>query len=313
MDVSLIRFNLADFAAAVQPPPESIKKYYTDHKNTFSTEEKRVVSFVRFALTDQEAKLKGKDLLDARQKLSDLAGDFGQAMLDPKASFSEVAASKGLKVETTSEFTELKPAPALASAPQAAAEAFRITEKEPVSNAVPFDTGFCILHLDKLVPSRPLTEQEATPKVVEQIKNEQGHNALVSKANEVRAQLAILLKSGKSFADAAKQMGQKVESFPAFSSAEPPKDDPNANEIVEKAVELADGDASDLVNTANGGVIIHLDKREPIDEAKLAKDQETQLAALRFNKRFVAFREWLQIRRKAANIQSLARPGSRQG
>ncbi len=313
MDVSLVRFDLATFANAITPTEEEITKYFNDHKTAFATEEKRVVSFVRIDLSDAEKALKGKEKMDARQKVSERAEDFGQALLDGKATpFAEIAKKQGLEAKTTPEFTEAAPAPELRSVPQAAAAAFRLTEKDPNSDALPVETGFCILHLDKIVPSRPLSLEEARPRVIEQIKNERGHDALVSKANETRAKIAEALKAGKSFADAVAEAGQKVESFPSFSVVEPVTDKPSSEEIIQKAVELGPNELSEFVSTDDGGLLVHLDKREPIDEAKFAKEQVTQLDGFRSRKRLAVFREWLQLHRKAANVQSLeTKPGTR--
>lgn len=309
-DVSLIRFKLADFAAAIQPTEVEIKKYFDDHKNTLVTDEKRAVSYVQFALSESEKALKGKERVEAQQKLADKANEFGQQILDKKANFEEVAKKLGLKVETTPEFTESQPSPQFAAAPQVAAEAFRLTEGDPNSDAVQVETAFYILHLNKIVPSHPLTLDEAKPKIVDLIKGERGHDALVSKANEARAKLTVAVKLGKSFADAAKEAGLTVESFPPFSPMEP-SDKPDASEIADKSVELAVGDVSELVALGDGGVLIHLDKMEPIDEAKFQKDQLSQVEMLRTRKRYAAFHEWLQLRRKGADVQNLQEPTRR--
>ena len=292
------------------PKEDEIKKFYNDHKGALNSEERRAVSFVRLELSDAEkTSLKGKEKVAALQKLSDRANDFSQALLD-KLSFEDAAkkvSSKGapLKVEKTQEFTESHPCPELASVAPAIGEAFRLTEKDPNSEAVQTETGFYILHLDKLVPSRPLTLDEARTKVIDQIKNERGHELMVSKANEARIKLTLSLKAGKSFADAAKEAGLKVESFPVFSLLEPPADKPNANEIIEKAVELNDNALSDLVQTAEGGLMIHVDKRDPVEESKFKREISDQMSKLRERKRFGVFLHWLQLNRKAADIQSL--------
>ena len=312
MDVSLIRFNTADFAAAVEPKEDEIKKYFDEHKATLTTEEKRVVRYVKLGLSDAEKALKGKEQVTALQKQADRANDFSQALLD-KANFDDVAKKMGLKVEITPSFTEAQPSPEFASVPQAGAEAFRLTEKDPNSEAVQSETGFFILHLDKVVASRPLSFEEAKPKIISQIKNERGHNTLVSKANEARAKIDAALKAHKSFADAAKDAGQKVESFPPFSISEPASDKPNANEITEKAIELGENDLSEFVATSDGGLLIHMDKREPVDEAKFKKELDGQLTMLRMRKRYAVFLQWLQLSRKAADVQSLQEVRPRRG
>jgi len=309
MDVSLIRFAVADFAAAVQPKDDEIKKYFEDHKNTLKTSETRVVRYVRMELNEKEKELKGKDRVAALQKQSERAEKFGQALLE-KGDFNSIAKANDLKVGVTLEFAEAQPCPEFAEVTQATAQAFRLTEKEPNSDAIQTETGFYMLHLDKVTPSRPLTFEEAKPKIVAAIKDERGHNALVSKGNETRAKVQVALKAGKSFADAAREAGQKVELVPPFSLADLESEQGAAAEIAEKAVELGERDLSDFVPTNTGGYILHMDKREPVDNSKFKKELDAQLASLRNRKRYAAFVQWMQLCRKAADVQSLevARP-----
>ena len=186
---------------------------------------------------------------------------------------------------------------------QAGPAAFKLTDKEATSDALPFGNGYCILHLEKVTPSRQLTLEEARPEIIEQIKTERANTALASNGNETRAKIDAALKAGKSFADAAKDAGKKVEEFPVFSIAEPPEDRPDARDIISKAVELNDGELSEFLVGPQGGLLIHLDSRDPIDEAKFKKDAETQMQQARKSQSFIAFNEWLRSRRKSANMQ----------
>jgi peptidyl-prolyl cis-trans isomerase D len=305
MHLSVIRFDLAGFKAQVQPAEDEIKKVYEERKASLNTGEKRTISYVQIDLNGEQKALKGKELVDARQALADRASDFGQAMLDPKANFVETARKMGLQVKTTPEFAQAQPPAELSQAPELAAAAFQLTEKEPTSDALSVGNGYIILHLEKVIPSRPLTFEEARPQVVEQIKAERGNQLLISKANEAAEKIAAALKAGKSFADAAAEAGQKVETLPAFSLSEPLEGQANFQEIVSKAVELGEGELSALTPVENGAFIVHLDKRDPIDEAQFQKDQKTQMASARMGKNYVAFHEWLQSRRKSADIKNI--------
>ena len=305
MHLSVVRFNLADFKAQVQPTEDEIKKVYEERKASLNTGEKRVISFVQLDLSAAQKALKGKELVDARQALADRANDFGQAMLDPKANFAEIAKTKELEVKTTPEFAQAQPPAELASSPELATAAFALTEKEPTGDAVAVGNGYYILHLEKITPTRPLTFEEARPQVIEQIKTERGNQLLMAKANEVTGKIAAALKAGKSFKDAVAEVGLKAETLPAFSLAEPAEDTANLQEIVSKAVELGDGELSAFTPVENGGFIVHFGQRDPIDEAQFEKDQKTEIASARMGKSYIAFSEWLQTRRKAAGLKSV--------
>ena len=305
LHASLLRFDSAAFKAAIQPTDEEISKVFKDREKTYASAEKRAVSYVTLDLSEAQKALKGKELMDARQNLANRANDLGQDLSKENAVFAEVARKYGVEVKTAPEFSEAEPPKDLATIPQAAAVAFKLTDKEPTSEALAMGNGYCILHLEKVTPSRQLTAEEARPQVIEQIKTERANTALVAKAQEVQAKIAADLKAGKPFADAAKEAGQKIEDFPAFSLAEQQQieDKPNAREIVTRAIVLGDGELSELVPVADGGLLVFLEKRDPIDEAQYQKDAATQMASIRERKSFVTFIAWLQTRGKFANIQ----------
>lgn len=305
-EVSLIRYKLSDFTADIEPTKEEIDQYYKDHGPSLLTDEKRVVRYVEIKLGDEEKKLTGKARMEALQKQSARAENLGQALLEPGADFGAVAEKMGLAVKTTPEFTAAKPPPEFAAVSEAAAAAFSLTKAAPESDPVESADGLLVLHLEKIIPRRPLTLEEAQPRVVEAIRQERGRNALTSKANATRAKITEALKAGKSFADAAAQAGAKPEPFPAFSSVEPAPE-PFAAEVASKASELPKGGLSELLPTLEGGLLVYLIQRDPVDEAKLAQAQETQIGNARSFKRFEAFNEWLRLRLKEANPQSLVK------
>lgn len=307
-DVSLVRLPLAEFSAAVAPTEEEIAKYYEEHKAKLMTEERRVVSFVKVDLTDDEKKLTGKERVAALQRVSDKTRDFGQALLEPGATFAGAAAQMGLTVQTTGEFPPSK-APAAFGEGQAAQEALReafgLAESTPGSNPIASENGFLVLHLDKVIPKEQLTLEQATPKIVDAIKAEKGRNALTTRANELHTRLADALKEGKTFAEATAANDVVMKSFPPFSLSEP-VNEPHASEIITKAVELPVGGLSGVVSTPDEAILVYVNSRQPVDEAKMRQEEEQQIGHLRQFKRQAAFSEWLATKRKEANPHSIA-------
>ena len=305
LNVSYVSFAAKDFADAVAPTDDEVQKYFKERSETLVTNEKRVVSFVQIELSEEEQALKGKERGAALQKIGDTAGSFSQAILEKDANFEAVAKQFNLPVATTSEFSEAETAPEFESTPAVSNAAFRLTEAAPYSDPVRSENGFYVLHLVKVTPSKALTLDEAKTKIVNAIKEEQGLNALTQKANEVRAKLTEAIQGGKSFKEAAEGQGLKVEAFPKFSPAKPEREKPYAQEIAQKAPEMADGSLSELVQTAEGGLILHLDSRDPIDEAAFELAKTREMASLRFTARYSAFVQWMALRKKEANPQSL--------
>ena len=312
-EVKVIALKLADFAAAVNPTPEQIQTYFERHAAALVTPEKRSVRYVRIGLKDGEKGLKDQARVEALQKLSDQTNDFVQALLKDGAVFETVAGEFGLEVKKTPSFTRDEPAGELATVGQAGPEAFQLSKEHPYSDAIEGDDGFYVLAYDAVEPSRPLTLEEARPRIVESLKQEAARNALTTRANEVRAKLAEALKEGKTLAQAAEALGVKVEDFPIFSHLEFPRDNPLIPQVFQAVPKLPDGGVSEALATPDGSVIVYLVRRLPVDKTKLSETQGQQVQWLRYYKQASAFQQWLQVRRKEARITSQAPEGTRKG
>src|SRR5207245_4470347 len=168
--VSVIRFRSADFDNGITVNDEDVQKYYDAHKAELKTEEKRKVQFVQLGLTEEQKKLTGKARIEPLQNLSDRATDFTQALLEQGADFKQVAGKFQLPVRETGEFTAAAPDPQLKADPQLGAAAFKLSAQEPNSDPIQVADGFYILHLTGITEARPLTVEEAQPKIVETMK-----------------------------------------------------------------------------------------------------------------------------------------------
>ena len=70
--------------------------------------------------------------------------------------------------------------------------------------------------------------------------------------------------------------------------------------IASNEVDLDPGDTSKLLLDQDGGLIVHLISKDPIDEKKYQEDRKTQYAAA--NEQFggIMFREWLKVEEQKA-------------
>jgi peptidyl-prolyl cis-trans isomerase D len=273
-ELSYVQVKLADFLASTQVTDDDLKKVFDERKETLKSEEKRKVRFVAFT-PPTDPPLAGKERVEAMSKLADRAQEFTVAMTAKEAKFDEVAAKFEGKPAESPEFTRSEAPAELGSSPEVAAAAFALTEKEPNSDVITTNNGYYVLQLAGVSPARPLTFEEARTQLAEQLKQERSQEALELKATEIRNKIVAEQKAGKSFADAAAAAGAKVETFPAFSLMQPDMSAPHAREIISTSVEMREGQISDFVRTADGGVIVHLDKRHPIDEEQFKKERTT--------------------------------------
>jgi len=310
--VGLIRLRPADFAKEITIGDDDVRKYYEAHKAELKSDEKRKVEFVRLALTDDQKKLTGKERVEALQKLSDRANDFTQALLEKGADFKQVAAKFQLPMQLTGEFTAATPDPQLNIDPQLGAAAFKLSMQEPNSDPIQVADGFYILHLAGMVEARPLTIEEAKPKIVEAIKNSRTRELMSTKGAEIVHQLREATKSGQSLEAAIKKAGLKVENMPPFSlldesaetqEKERKKESPELVAIKYAMTSLSPGEMSDFLPLDDSGLIAVLEKREPSADAGDHEKRAAFEKRILDNKRQIVFYEWLHDRQRDAGLQ----------
>lgn len=310
--VSVARLHMADFAKDIKITDDDVKKYYEAHKADFKSEEKRKVEFVSLAFTDEQKKLAGKERIDVLQKLADRANDFTQALLEKGADFKQVAAKFQLPILEAGEFTQLAPDPQLKSDPQLAAAAFQLSAAEPNSEPVQTADGFYLLHLTGVAESRPLTLEEAKPKIVDAIKTNREREAVSNKGAKAAHDLRESLKAGEPLASALAKVNLKADKLPPFSLADEsePGTDPNKPgkessdfpAIKRAVVDLTARGVSELWPVTDGGLIVVVEKREPPDEAKFRESKASFDERLLTSRRRAVLYEWLRERQREAGV-----------
>src|SRR4051812_10977385 len=310
LQVSLIRFRSADFDKDVKITDEDVQKYYDAHKGELRSDEKRKVEFVQLTLNEEEKKLSGKARIEALQKLADRATDFTQALLEKDADVKEAAAKFQLPVNETGEFTAAQPDPQLKD-PQLVSAAFKLSEKEPHSDAVQVADGFYILRLTGKTDSRQLALEEAKSKIVDALKKTRTRELISTKGAEMVQQLREAKKSGQPLDAIIAKAGVKPEKLPAFSlideEMEKPEGDvqkkpsPELSTIKEAVALLNAGDVTDFMPSGTDGLIAILEKREPLAEA--GEKKAAFAKRILDNKERIAVVEWLRDRQQAAGLE----------
>jgi peptidyl-prolyl cis-trans isomerase D len=305
-ECQVVRFDFAEFLKAQQPSEDDVKKAYEERKSTLKTDELRKVKFVGFTLPPTEKPLVGKERVDAFEKLSEKAQEFMVAMTEKGAKLEDVAAKLGAKVQETTPFAEDEPPAELDRSPKVAAAVFKLTQAEPVSDAVQTDKGYFLLQLVDVVPAREKTFDEAKTALLEDLKKERATEAMSLKGTEVRNKLEAELKAGKSFADAATAAGVKAEPYTPFSLAEPPFKEKDGREVTMSVRNLQEGEISAFTpSLGGGGLLVYVAKKLPVDEKQFDEGKAQLAEQIGRDKTDAIFHEWFKQRRAAANIVSL--------
>ncbi len=311
--VSVIRFRSADFDKDVKINDEDVQKYYDAHKAELKTDEKRKVEFVQLTLNEEEKKLSGKERIEALQKLADRATDFTQALLDKGADFKQAAAKSQLPVHETGEFTAAEPDPQLKGDQQLVAAAFKLSTQEPHSDAIQVTDGFYILHLTGKTDARPLTAEEAKPKIVDALKKTRTREVMSTKGAEMVQQLREAKKSGQPPEAVIEKAGVKPEKLAAFSlideesekseGDQQKKQSPALLTIKDAVILLNPGDVTDFMPSGADGLIAILEKREPLGGASAGEKKAAFEKRILENKERIVVVEWLRDRQQAAGLE----------
>ncbi|MBV9656975.1 MAG: peptidyl-prolyl cis-trans isomerase [Verrucomicrobia bacterium] len=318
-EAAIIRLKATDLAASINVTDEEVQKYFEENKDHLTDPERRRVQYVVFALSEEQKKLPARERVAEAQKLADKVSEFTLKMTDAGADFSKVAADFGQTVKDTPEFAQATAAQQLKDAglpetllSEFAAAAFRLHPQDPNSDALPNadnPDAFCVLHLLATVPARPLTLEEAKPKIVQNLQDSRVRSSLVAKGEALRkALLAAMTEKKESFADAAKALDQTATDLPPFSQDDCNRDAPNthfpdSDLLTEKAETLNTGELSQFLPTPDGGALLYVKARQPADPAKFAEMEKTFQTQYRLAKERVAFVEWLRTSREAAGVK----------
>jgi outer membrane biosynthesis protein TonB len=179
---------------------------------------------------NEQKTLTGTERIDALQKLADRATDFTQALLEKGADFRQAAGKFQLSVHETGEFTAAAPDPQLKVDAQLGAAAFKLTAQEPNSDPIQMADGFYILHLVGITEARPLTVEEAKPKIVDALKKGRARELMSTNGAELAQQLRGAAKSGQPLEASIQKAGAKAEKLPPFSLFEEEKPRSEGNE-----------------------------------------------------------------------------------
>jgi peptidyl-prolyl cis-trans isomerase D len=300
VSLALLRFKRADFEPSVQVSDEEIRKYYDQHKDVLQSPEKRKIELVSFLLSDEQAKLPEAEQVTAKKPLAGQADSFAQTVLQNPAAFDKAAQDKGLRVQQTDFFTLQQPDQAMAQEPALVRESFNLTTENPISDVIEGKNGFYILKLTKIEPSQPLSLEEAKDKVAAAIKAEKVRTAIEAKAKEVREKIDAEMHNGADFVQAAEKAGYKPETPPPFALADPSGNVEIASIMAVNSVDLGEDGTSKLLENQDGGLIIHMLKKEPIDEQKYEEFKKAEYAQQNNRYETIAVHEWLKAEQQRA-------------
>jgi len=169
------------------------------------------------------------------------------------------------------------------------------------------------LHLTGKSEARPLTLEEAKPKIVDSLKKARARELMSTKGAEVVQQLREAKKSGQPLEPIIEKAGVKLEKLAAFSLIDEELEKSEGDEqkkqtpellFIKNAVALLNpGDVTDFVPSGTDGLIAILEKREHLEDVIAVEKKAAFEKRSLGNKERIVLVEWLRDRQQAAGLE----------
>lgn len=274
-----------------------------------------------------DAKSTNEALLDIRnvllrhqalQNAATQADTFAQSVFNvtpvSSGNLATVARQKGLAVEHPAPFSE-DYGPAEFSAPPAFTQAAfkELRPDAPISEPVAGPDGIYILALQTNLPSEIPPLDKIRSKVTDDLRMRLATITAERAGTNFASQLPVQMAAGKSFAAVGFAARLDPLVLPPFSlsTEDVPElgDHATLNQLKEVALTTPTGTASSFMQTDDGGFILYVQSRLPVDREKMAADMAQFTADLRDRRAQQAYSDWMQ---HEANRQLRSTPLARQ-
>jgi hypothetical protein len=262
-------------------------------------------NYFRDAKTPAEAREKIRELLFKNEMLADArkaATEFARALFDREPmrpeNLEQLARDKGLTVRVSEPFDRDFGPKALKVPPEFTKQAFALTADEPFAGPLAGSDAVYVIALFQKVPSEIPPLEQIRDEVTADYRHSQAVRAAVQAGEAFAAALTNGLASGKTFSAVCNAARVRPVSVPPFSlsTRELPEVEryTSLNEFKGAAFSTPPGQPSGFVPTRDGGFVVFVREKLPLDTARMNADLPAFLSSLRQERQSVAFNDWFR-------------------
>jgi hypothetical protein len=298
MQVSYVVFNVTNYLAAAEK-----KTNWTDQAEAVLRQ--LGTNYVRFGKTPDEAKTNILDRMvrqEALREASQKANTFANQLFDKKPvqpeNLAALAKEQGLAVKVTAPFDEENGPAELAAGPNFTKTAFSLSpDDNPFADEPQIcEDGVYVIAYDKKYPS----EIPPLDKIRERVTAEYRYSQAVLLARQAGTSFVQTLTNGlaqgKSFSAICVDAKVKLILVPPFSlsTRELPEveDHIHLNQFKQIAFTTPPGKVSAFSSTLEGGAVVYVQQRLPIDREKMRADMPAFLDSIRQQRARDAINDW---------------------
>jgi hypothetical protein len=300
VQVSYVRFGVSNYLGEAQKELTNLTEMVKYNLEQLGT------NYTQYGKTAEEAKVKIREdllhrraLYDASQRASEFAAPFFGLETNRADDLDKYARTNGLTVNVSAPLDDKEPPPGLEVGADFVKTAFARTADEPFAGPIIGQDGAYIIALYKKLPSEvpPLSQ------IRERVAGDYRYVQAVIKARAMGEAAAVTLSNsvaqGKPFTTACADAHLRPVSLPPFSltTQRLPEAEVHVNlngrgSLKELAFSTQPGKVSEFLPTREGGVIVYVKSKLPIDEARMQADLPAFTREERHRRQMEAFNLW---------------------
>ena len=252
-------------------------------------------------------------------ELDALVDDFLFKLEEQKGSgFEELAKANGWEVKTTELFAHSAAPKELDVKLRSSSRGGKVVDQlfliqetsdpfSKISEAIAVgDNQWIVARIDGEEKSRAKTFEEARGDARAQYISEKATEALKAAAADDLTKIKTLLSAGKTFAEAAKEVGiPETRPFTAIISTYRPDGASEPQNLFEAARNVEPGTLADVITESDRAFILHVAKREVVKSADAATRIDSEVTSLTQKNETIAFAAWIAARTEAAKVEQL--------
>jgi parvulin-like peptidyl-prolyl isomerase len=270
--------------------------YYRDAKSPAEVREK--------IKTDMHRELAQRS---ARKMAATFATELSEQSPQRAENLDQLAARQKLTVKVTAPFDIQNGPEELRVPANFSRAAFALTETEPFGNPVVGDDAVYVIAFNKRFPSEIQPLASIHEQVTADFRFTQAIQLARQAGTNFSAALTASLAAGKTFAAVCDETKVKPLTLPPYSLATrtlPEVEERVSLSLLKQIAFITPvGKTSDFVPTSEGGLVLHVVSRLPVDEAKLKADFPAYLNSVRQTRQIEVFNDWFRKQMELGYMQ----------
>jgi hypothetical protein len=302
IQVSYIRFGISNVMPEVEAElaKTNLAEIIEDNYQRLGT------NYFKDAKTPEEAKAKIREEIIRGQALAKIrkpALDFANPLSDLDAAlqigaFEKAAKEQNLSIEVTAPFDREDGPKQLDVGPDFARAAFTRTDQDPIAGPIMGKDGWYVIAKNKRIESRIPTLDEIRDRVTADYKYSQALNLARTAGVQFANTATNGLAQGKTFAaicTEAKLTPVVLPPFSISSRAVPEAEDHLAlRDLKQVAFSTTVGKSSEFQGTSEGGIVLYVKSRLPLEETKINAELPSFMTSVRQTRQTEAFNDWFR-------------------